>query len=160
EEIRNTHVFLGGGSEISGRDLSSSVSEAIEAALNRLFPRFEVADDLRWGTVVKRAGQGAGAALGALGYEGDVGKQPVCREVRDFMGGAGKRGSEIQKRFMGSGYGWTRDAVDGALLTLVAGDFVRAAKNGQPLTAKQIEQGQIGTIEFFSEGITLSAAQR
>lgn len=158
--IANARVFLGGGAEITSGDLTASVSEGINAALTRLFPRFEMADTPAWGTVVKRAGQGAGDALTALGYEGDADKHPVCAEVRAFIGGAGKRGSEIQKRFMGAGYGWTKDAVDGALLALVASAYVRATKNGQALTAKQIEQGQIGVIEFFSEGIVVSASQR
>jgi hypothetical protein len=158
--IHNARVFLGGGSEITSNDLQGAIREAVEAALSRLFPRFEMADDPRWGTVITRAKEGAADALGALDYHGDVDRHPVCREVRDFIGGAGKRGSEIQKHFMGPPYGWTRDAVDGALLALVAGGFVRAAKSGQALSAKQIVQGQIGVSDFISEGITVSAMQR
>lgn len=158
--IGNTQVFLGGGGEISGHDLPSLIAEAINGALSRLFPQFVIADDPRWGTVVKRASQGAADALSALDYSGDVEKHPVCRLVREFIGGAGKRGSEIQKHFTGTEYGWARDAVDGALLVLVGGGFVRATKNGQPLLAKQIEQNQIGVTEFFSEGITVSMTQR
>lgn len=160
EAIGQMQVFLGGGHQLPGRDLPGLINEAVNGALSRLFPQFGKADDPRWGTVVRRAAQGAADALSALDYNGDVDKHPVCREVRDFIGGAGKRGSEIQKHFTGTGYGWTRDAVDGALLGLVMGGFVRAVKNGQPIGAKQIEQGQIGVTEFFSEGITITMSQR
>src|SRR2546423_13880152 len=61
---------------------------------------------------------------------------------------------------MGSGYGWPQDAVDGALLCLVAGGFVRATKNNQAISVKQITVPQIGMTDFYSEGITVSSIQR
>jgi hypothetical protein len=38
--------------------------------------------------------------------------------------------------------------------------LVRATKDSQPLTPKQIIQSQIGVIQFFSEGVTVSGIQR
>src|SRR5258708_1017455 len=80
--------------------------------------------------------------------------------MRTFVGGAGKKGSEIRKHFEGVGYGWHRDAVDGALLCLVAGGFVRAAKDGQAVPLKQVTQQQIGLTDFYSEGVTISTSER
>ena len=71
-----------------------------------------------------------------------------------------KKGSEIRKYFMGESYGWPQDAVDGSLLALVAAGLVRASKNGQPVPLKQITQGQIGVIDFVSEGVTVSVTHR
>src|SRR5439155_19457134 len=62
--------------------------------------------------------------------------------------------------FMGTGYGWPQDAVDGVVLCLVAGGFVLAAKNSQPINIKQITVQQIGVTDFYSEGITVSIGQR
>jgi len=153
--VSNALVFLGGSYEpvAGGATLQVTVKEAIEAALVRLFPRFPQANKSGWGTVVTRATQGASDALAAVGYHGDVEKHPVCAEVRTFVGVTGKRGLEVRKRFMGDGYGWPQDAVDGALLVLVANGFVRAARNAQPLAVKEIVQSQIGVVDFYSEGV-------
>jgi hypothetical protein len=140
--------------------LQTSVKAAIEAALERLFPKFKDVDHPSWNTVINRAIQGATDALSVVGYQGDVDKYPACQEVRTFIGGSGKKGSDIRKHFMGAGYGWPQDAVDGVLLCLVAGGFVRAMKNGQAINVKQITVQQIGVIEFYSEGITISISQR
>jgi len=125
-----------------------------------MFPKFNFADSPNWNTVIKRASDGAADALSALGYQGDADKYPTCQEIRAFVGGAGKKGSEIRKYFMGEGYGWPQDAVDGSLLALVAAGLVRASKNGQPVPLKQITQGQIGVIDFVSEGLTVSVTHR
>jgi len=158
--VENARVYQGGGNEVVAGTFQASVRTAIEAALERLFPQFKMVDHPSWGTVVKRAIEGASDALSVVGYAGDIDKHPACQEIRTFIGGLGKKGSDIRKHFMGVGYGWPQDAVDGALLCLVAGGFVRAVKNSQPLSVKQITVQQIGSIDFYSEGITVSAIQR
>src|SRR6266566_4547195 len=158
--VSNARVYQGGGNEIAQGSLQSSVRTAIEAALERLFPKFKDVDHPSWNTVINRAIQGATDALSVVGYHGDVDKYPACQEVRTFIGGSGKKGSEIRKQFMGAGYGWPQDAVDGVVLCLVAGGFVRAAKNGQAIGVKQITVQQIGITDFYSEGITISSLQR
>ena len=157
--LTNARVFQGGGNEIALNSVQASVESAINAALARLFPNFAVADDANWGKVVKHTGEGASDALSDLGYHGDVDKHPVCKEVSAFLGG-GKKGSEVRKHFMGVGYGWQQDAVDGALLALVAGGFVRAEKNNQAVPFKQIIQSQIGVLEFCNETKIVTAMQR
>lgn len=155
----NARVFQGGGNEIAEESVQSSVETAIKAALVRLFPNFPMADDANWGKVVKRAGEGASDALTAVGYSGDADQHPVCKEVLAWLG-AGKKGVDLRKQFMGVGYGWQQDAIDGALLALVAASVVRAEKNGQVTPLRQIAQSQIGVLEFRSETKIVSASQR
>jgi len=158
--VNNAHVYQGGGNEVAQGTLQASIRTAIGDALERLFPKFKDVDYQSWNTVINRAIQGAADALSVVGYNGDVDKYPACQEVRTFIGGSGKKGSDIRKHFMGAGYGWPQEAVDGVLLCLVAGGFVRATKNGQVIGVKQITVQQIGMTDFYSEGITVSSIQR
>ena len=158
--VNNAHVYQGGGNDLALGTLQASVKSAIEAALERLFPKFKDVDHPGWNTVITRVGQGATDALSVIGYNGDVDKHPACQEIRTFIGSSGKKGSEIRKHFMGAGYGWPQDAVDGALLCLVAGGFVRASRNSQAVGAKQITGQQTGITDFYSEGVTVSSSQR
>ena len=107
-----------------------------------------------------RASQGAADPLSALGYTSDVEKHPVCQEVRSFVEGMGKKGSDVRRWFSDPPYGWSRDAIDGALLALLAGGFLRATRSGQPVTAKGMTQQQVGVTEFFIEGVVVSAVHR
>lgn len=158
--ISNARVYQGGGNDIAQGTLQASVKTAIEAALERLFPKFRIADHSNWSNVIIRTSQGAIDALSVIGYNGDVDKHPVCQEIRAFIGNAGKKGAEIRKHFMGTGYGWPQDAVDGALLCLVASGFVHAERSGQMLLVKQIVIQHIGVIDFFNEGVIVSSTQR
>ena len=158
--VGGARVFQGGGVEVTESDFHDAIRSAVEAGLVRLFPEFSTVDVLGWETVRKRAGDGATDALAAVGYKGDVDKHPACRKIREFIGGAGKRGGDIRKQFMGAQYGWPQDAVDGCLLALMAAGLVRASKNGQALSVKGISQSQIGVIDFYSEGVTVTVLQR
>src|SRR5260370_18379179 len=123
-------------------------------------PKFKDIEQASWNNVINRAIQGAADALSVVGYNGDVDKYPACQEERTLIGGSGKKGSEVRKHFMGAGYGWPQEAVDGVLLCLVASGFVRATRNSQPVNVKQITVQQIGVTDFYSEGITISSGQR
>ena len=158
--IRNARVYQGGGNEILADSFPEVVRQAVEAALTRLFPKFSDADQSGWNRVVTRASQGAADPLSALGYASDVEKHPVCQEVRSFVGGAGKKGSDVRRYFSNPPYGWSRDTIDGALLALLAGGFLRATRSGQAVTARGMTQQQIGVSDFFSEGVIVSAVQR
>lgn len=160
--VEHAHVFLGGGAEIaSAGGLGGAVTAAVTAALARLFPEFDaVADAPGWGTVVKRAGEGAADALAAVGYGGGVEKYPAGQRLRAYIGGAGKKGGDVRRQFTGSPYGWPQDAVDGLLLALLSGGLLRAARNGVAQAAKGLGQGQIGVTDFYSEGIIITMAQR
>ena len=158
--IKNARVFQGGGNEVVAESFAELVRQAVEAALVRLFPKFSDADQPGWNRVVSRAAQGAADPLSALDYSSDMETHPVCQEVRSFVGGAGKRGADVRRHFSESPYGWSRDTVDGALLALLAGGFLRANRNGQAVTARGMTQQQIGVTDFYSEGVTVSAVQR
>ena len=158
--IRNARVYQGGGNEIIAESFPEVIRQAVDAALTRLFPKFSDADQSGWNRVVTRALQGAADALSTLGYSSNVETHPVCQEIRSFVGGAGKKGSDVRRHFSDPPYGWSRDAVDGALLALLAGGFLRATRSGQAMTAKDLNQQQIGVTNFFSEGVIVSVAQR
>ena len=160
ETIKAARIFQGGGHELNEGSLTVSLRSAIEAALVRLFPEFSATDNPGWSTVVARAAQGAADALAAVGYQGDVDKHPVCKQIRDWIGGSAKRGIDIRKRFQGTPYGWPQDAVDGTLFVLIGGGFVRASRNGKAAILKELPRGQIGVHDFVSEGITVTAGQR
>ena len=158
--VRNAHIYQGGGNEVVAESVPEAISQAIEAAISRLFPRFPEADQAGWDRVVRRATEGAADPMSVLGYQSDVEKHPVCQEVRRFVGGAGKRGGETRRHFSDSPYGWPRDTVDGALLALLAGGFLRAVRNGETVTARGMTQQQIGVTDFFSEGVVVTGPQR
>lgn len=158
--IHGARVFQGGGIEVVEGSLGQSVRAAIDAALVRLYPEFPTTDQAGWGLVVKRAGEGATDALAVVNFQGDVDKHPACKLVRNFVGGSGKKGAEVRRQFMNAPYGWPQDAVDGALLALMSGGFINAKLKGQPIAVKNVAQSQIGVIDFYSEGVTISAGQR
>jgi hypothetical protein len=159
--VKNARVFQGGGNEVLQGTLQLSVKEAVDDALIRLFPHFILADHPSWGTVVKRAREGAADALSSINnYNGNVEDHPVCREVRSFIDIHGKKGNDIRKHFMGVGYGWPQDAVDGALLCLVVAGFLRAIRLGLSIPVKDITAQNIGLTEFYREGVTVTALHR
>ena len=158
--IRNARVYQGGGNEINAESFREVIGQAVEAALTRLFPKFSDADQSGWNNVVIRASHGDADPLSAIEYVSNLEKHPVCQEVRSFVGSVGKRGSELRRHFSDTPYGWSRDAIDGALLALLAGGFLSATRSGQAVTAKGMTQQQLSVTDFFREGVIVSAVQR
>jgi hypothetical protein len=157
--VNNARVFVGGGSEVP-EAMPASIRTAVENALVRLFPRFDMADHPGWHLVVRRAIEGSADALAAVGYTGKPEAFGLCQEVLRWIDVAGKRGADIRKHFLGGSYGWPQDAVDGALLALLSVGVLRASRNGQPLTATQLTQGQIGVTDFYAETEVVPALTR
>lgn len=158
--IDRGRIYQGGGYEIVETSFAVGVKTALDASLSRLFPKFATGDHKDWGKVVEKVQDGAVDALKAVGYDGNANQHPVCQEVLVYIGGAGKKGTEIRKKFTGAGYGWPQDAVDGALLVLLSGDFLTAAQNGQARAFKQVNQGSIGITDFRLQGVTITIIQR
>ena len=159
--IRDARVYQGGGNEVVGESLAEAVQRAIENALVRLFPGFGITDVPGWHQVVSRAGQGNADALEAVKHTGEAADYPAAKLVLAKISASGTKGSEIRKQFMGVGYGWPQDAVDGILLTLINTGTVSAKdKSGQPVSAKQIPQSQIGVTTFRGEEHILTAIQK
>jgi hypothetical protein len=157
--LEKAKIFQGGGNEIVESGLVDAVRTALEASLVRMFGKFDLADNANWGKVVEKARDGAADALRYVDYHGDPDKHPVCREALDFVGPS-RKGSEIRKHFMGSGYGWPQDAVDGALFALLAGGFIAAIQNGKSIGIKELDKTQVNSSEFRGMTVVITATQR
>ena len=158
--IRNARVYQGGGTEVNAKSFAEAIEKAVSTALIRLFPKFSVGDQTGWNRVMKWASQGDANPILALGYASDVDKHPVCKEVRSIVGSAGKKGSDVRRHFSDPPYGWPQDAIDGALLALLAAGFLRAKYTGESVTPKEMTQRQIGVTDFYIEGAVVTAVHR
>ena len=153
-------VFQGGGQDIAGMKLASKVEEGLDSALKRLYLRFDVADHENWSRVIERAKRGAGDALAAVDHTGDVDQHEVCKTILRFVG-AGKTGKKVRDEFGGKGYGWPRDAIDGALYALVvSGHLCATDKDRNPVELSRLTQSQVTRTSFKTESATVTAGQR
>src|SRR5690606_25065853 len=99
-------------------------------------------------------------ALKAVGYEGELTKNPVCKAILGSIS-SGKKGTDIRTQFELSPYGWSRDAVDGGLqVLLVAGQSRAIDERGQTIDPKELERKAIGKVMFKVESATVTTAQR
>ena len=160
DAFSGSRVFQAGGNEILGSSLQDMIHEAASNSLQRLYPQFHVADNAGWSKVYEKAQKGSPDALKSIGDEGEVARNPVCKAILQGIG-AGKKGADIRQIFESCPYGWSRDAVDGALQVLVVAGLVRATnEQGKALDFKEIERKSIGKIAFKVESSTVTAAQR
>ena len=148
--VARTRVFQGGGAELTTSTLRDAVEIAANRSLIRLFPKFGQGDNPNWGKVVTKAREGAPDALVAVGHHGEPTTNPVCKEVLAAISSGGTKGAELQKRFAAPPFGWPKDAVSGAVLTLFAAGNIRAAQDGRDLTGpKELPQTQIGKVVLY-----------
>ena len=159
EFIDDAKVFQGGGNERLEASLPDRVQNAADAALDRLFYGFKDADDHRWPKVIERARKGAEHPLEALGYSGKTEDHPVCSAVLSFVG-SGKKGKAVRTHFSDPPYGWSRDAVDAALISLFGTGHLRATANGTPLKSRQLDQVKVSSTDFLVESVTIDTGQR
>lgn len=160
EAMSGARVFQGGGNELTGNDLPATVTDGAENSLTRLYPQFAVADNIGWSKVYDNAHKGAPDALKAIGHEGEPEKNAVCKAVLSFIAG-GKKGTDIRDHFEGPPFGWSRDAVDGALLALLVSGLIRAEdEQHRACVAKTLERKSIGKATFIVEATTISTPQR
>ncbi len=150
--IAKARVFQGGGNELTTSSLRDGVETAGRHALARQFPKFAAADNPSWGKVIARARDGAADGLAAVGWTGEVPANPVCKEALARVSGAGTKGSDVQRQLGDPPYGWPKDAIDGALLALLASGNVRAEREGQKIAGpKELPATQIGKATFYKE---------
>ncbi len=152
-------VFQAGGNEVTGVGLQGAVQQAADRALTRLYPDFNMADSPKWPRVVQQAKGGDGNCLAALGYEGEVADHPVCKEIIADLG-PGKKGREVRQHFRSSPYGWSQDAIDGALLALTVGGLATATEHGKPIELKVLDQTKIGVADFRPVTVQFTTQQR
>lgn len=150
--IAKARVFQGGGNELTTASLREGVKAAGNHSLARLFPKFKPADNPNWNKVGIKARDGAPDSLSLVGWAGEVPQNPVCKEVLARTLGSGTRGSELQRDLGDAPHGWPKDAIDGALLALLASGFVRAEQDGQRVAGpKALPPTQIGKSIFYKE---------
>ena len=159
--VTKARVLQGGGNELATASLRDGVETAGRHALNRQFPKFGSADNANWSKVIGKARDGAPDALAAVGWAGEVPANPVCKEVLARTSAAGTKGSEIQKDLGDAPYGWPKDAIDGALLALLANGNIRAERESQPVSgAKELPATLIGKATFFKEDEPPTTSER
>jgi hypothetical protein len=159
EIIDSAKVFQGGGNERLELTLLEKTQEAAKASLDRMFPEFKDADDARWNKVIQQARGGAENPLEAIDHKDKIDKHPVCSTVLFFVG-SGKKGKEVRTHFADAPYGWPRDAVDAALISLFATGYLTASNNGVPLKPKELDQNKIPVTEFRKETATIGAKDK
>lgn len=158
--LTSARVFQGGGNEIALGSLLASVKSAANDSTLRLYPKFAMADHAGWGKVREKAHEGVPDAMTFVDHKGDADQHPVCQEVRNFVGASGKKGIDVRKQFMAEPYGWSQDAVDGALYALVAQGVVQARLNSQVVLVKSLPQNQIGSADFHVIDEPINMAHR
>ena len=157
--VNGAKVFQGGGNERLESTLTDKVREAAGASLARLFERFGEADDARWPKVIERARRGAEHPLEVLDYSGKTEEHGVCSAVLSFVG-AGKKGREVRSHFSAPPFGWPRDAIDAALISLFGSGHLRASMNGVAVPPRQLDQAKVPTVNFRAEHATVDTKQR
>jgi len=157
--VGDAQVFQGGGNERSEGSLEDRMRQAVEASLDRLYPEFREADDSRWHQVIQRSRSGAEHPLEVLDFPGRTEEHPVCSQVLAFIG-SGQRGREIRAHFSAPPYGWPRDAIDAALISLFGAGHLRATANGVALKPPQLDQAKVSGTDFRVESVTLTTPQR
>jgi hypothetical protein len=152
-------VYQGGGNERFELDVVEKVRAAAEAGLDRMFPNFRDADDNRWPSVINRAKNGDEEALQAVDWKDTAEKHTVCARLMAEVG-TGKRGKEIRDTFESAPYGWPRDAIDGALITLHTTGHLRTTHKGTALKIGQLDQAKVSMTDFRVETATIDTKQR
>ena len=159
EAINSAKVYQGGGNERLEDSLPDKIKEAGNASIERLFPDFGEADDARWHKVIQRARGGAANPLEVLNYNGKPEDHPVCKAVLSLIG-SGMKGRRIRGHFSAPPYGWSRDAIDGAILVLFGNGHLQAAHNGKPLKPGNLDQSSIPKTYFKVESVTINTHDR
>lgn len=157
--LSHAQVYLAGGQEISIMSLREGVTDACEQVVDRLFPRFHVADYGNWPAVWKRAKDGNANAFEALGYKGDPNKHPVAIEILRFVS-SGKTGRDVLVEFQGGEYGWPKDAIDATLGALLASDHLSGTFEGSPAALSNLDQRNLAKVTFRAQHAILTTAQK
>ena len=161
EVVAHARVFQGGGGELTISTLRDAVHTAANRSLIRLFPKFGAGDNANWGKVVTKARDGAPDALDAIGHHGEPTTNAVCKEVLAAISTGGTKGADLQRRCAAPPFGWPKDAVTGAVLTLLAAGNIRAAQDGKDLAGpKELPQTQIGKVTLYKEDEPPTVGQR
>jgi hypothetical protein len=158
--LKDTLVLQGGGTEATGAGFADKLSTAAAASVIRLFPKFDLADNPKWGEILPFIKTGNGDPLQKVGFNGDPQDHPVCKEVLAFIANGSEKGSGVRAHFIASPFGWPRDAIDGALMALVAAGRLIAKRNSQQVEAKSFDTNTIGGADFERESNVVTLDQK
>lgn len=159
EVVAGAKAYQGGGTELPQVRLADKIEAGARASLDRLFFEFRQADHTRWRTVIERARRGADNPFEAVDHSGKTEDHPVSDAVLSYVGG-GKKGREIRSHFADPPYGWPRDAVDAALISLFGAGHLRVTSNGTPIAPGQLDQARVSTADFRLETAMIDIRQR
>lgn len=157
--LSHAQVYLAGGQEIPIMALREGVTDACEQVVDRLFPRFHVADFGNWAAVWKRAKDGNANAFETLGHKGDPDKHPVAIEILRYAS-SNKTGREVLQEFQGGEYGWPKDAIDATLGALLASDHLAGTYEGSPAALSNLDQRSLAKVTFRAQHAILTTAQK
>lgn len=157
--LKDAKVVVAGSEEFVFFTLTDKIRSACEVSLARLYPSFSMADSDKWEDVFKQAKGGSGSPLQLVNYNGDPDKHPICKAVLDEVG-AGKKGSDLTKKFTAPPFGWSNNAVNAAIMVLLAAGLLRASRNSQPIQYKSLEQSAIGPTEFRVDHPPIAAGDK
>ena len=159
QAVAKARVLQAGGAVIPG-SLKNALQTAAQNSLVRLYPQFDQADHPGWANVVTRAQAGQPDALQSVDHSGPAEAHPVCHAIRQALG-AGRKGAELRSTFEASPFGWSRDAIDGALLVLDNAELIRTlGEDGQETTLRSLARNRWGAARFIPETHTPTPAQR
>lgn len=158
--MAGVRVFQAGGQEASdGQDLADRINRAAKSSAVRLFNKFDAADHAGWNKALDEARKGNLEALKAVGHSLEIDKHSVCQQILAFIGG-GKRGADIRDYFDAPPYGWSRDAIDGALYALLAAGHVKAKDaSSQPVDVKSLDRAKLTQATFERESVNITPMQ-
>ena len=159
EAVAQSRVYQAGGKLVSGTP-GEAVKEAATNALARLYPQFADSDHGGWDKVRGRAMRKDPDAMKAVDHAGAPEGHPVCKALLAELG-PGRKGSDLRSKFTGPPYGWSQDAVDGALIVLANGGLVRVTgDDGKPASLPDLPRQKLGTCTFRGETTIITIAQR
>src|SRR5262249_13574888 len=134
--LNETTIWIAGsGDPVPGILLENKVQDAAKTCLDRLYHRFHEADSPDWHKVIERAKKGD--ALEAVGHMGNPETHPVCTAIFSFVGG-GKKGLDVQKQFSAPPFGWSKEALLGALSVLTSSGAVQARAGGETIAKEKL----------------------
>jgi hypothetical protein len=153
-------VRQAGGSIVEGAALTQVLSTAFDKSLDRLFPKFSVADSTGWAAAGARAIAGNQDWLQPVSFSGAADQEPVSKEVLAAVGPAGAYGATVREKLTGPPFGWPLDALNASLIGLVFQGFLTAQFNGTAVTASSIKPNSIGKTSFRRESTMVDVTTR
>ena len=159
EAVAQSLVYQAGGKLIAGTT-DDAVKAAATNALARLYPQFADGDHAGWDKVRERAMRKDPDAIKAVDHTGAPESHQVCKAVLTELG-PGRKGSDLRSKFTSPPYGWSQDAVDGALIVLANAGLVRVTgDDGKPASLPDLPRQKVGTSTFRGETTIITIAQR